>query len=338
MLINLTSDTVTKPSKAMLEFMMQAEVGDDVFRTDPSVNNLESYTVDMFGMEAALFCPSGTMANQIAIKAHTNALDEMICHKLSHVYLYELGGYAFNSGIAVELLDGPHGKITADQIKKVIKPEADWLPNSKLVVLENTANKAGGSYYNLDEIKPISKLCKEENLALHLDGARLFNALVETGESTKDVGAEFDSISICISKGLGAPVGSVLIGKKTFIAKARKLRKMMGGGMRQAGYLAAACQYALMHNIERLKEDHERAQAIGTILEQLPFVHNIRPIQSNIIIFDVKNKYTGDQFVEALKSQNIHTAKMGVDTIRFVFHLDIKEEMVSRLKEVLYAL
>jgi len=335
MTINLTSDTVTKPSKAMLEYMMQAEVGDDVFRTDPSVNSLEAYAAELFGMEAALYCPSGTMANQIAIKAHTNALDEMICHKLSHVYLYELGGYAFNSGIAVELLDGPNGKITADQIKKVIKPEADWLPNSKLVVLENTANKAGGSYYTLEEIKPITDLCQTENLALHLDGARLFNALVETGEDTKDVGAAFDSISICISKGLGAPVGSVLIGEKAFIAKARKLRKMMGGGMRQAGYLAAACQFALMHNIERLKVDHDRAKSIGSLLANLRFVYNIRPIQTNIIIFDVKDKYTGDTFVEALKSQNIHTAKMGVDTIRFVFHLDVNEQMVNRLKEVL---
>jgi len=335
MIINLTSDTVTKPSKEMLEAMLSAEVGDDVFRTDPTVNKLEFDVAELFGMEAALFCPSGTMANQIAIKAHTQALDEMICHKLSHVYLYELGGYAFNSGIAVELLDGENGKITAEQIRSVIKPQADWLPNSKLVVLENTANKAGGSYYTLDEIKPISSLCKEKGLSLHLDGARLFNALVETGESTKDVGKEFDSISICISKGLGAPVGSILIGKKEFIAKSRKLRKMMGGGMRQAGYLAAACQYALENNIDRLKEDHERAQSVGLVLNSLPFVHNIRPIQTNIIIFDVKEKYNGDQFVEALKNENIHTAKMGVDTIRFVFHLDVNKDMLIHLKEVL---
>ena len=335
MIINLTSDTVTKPTKEMLEYMMKAEVGDDVFRTDPSINKLEAYTADLFGMEAALFCPSGTMANQIAIKTHTQALDEMICHKLSHVYLYELGGYAFNAGIAVELLDGPNGKITAEQIEKVIKPNADWLPNSKLVVLENTANKAGGSYYSLDEIKPITALCKEKGLALHLDGARLFNALVETKESTKDVGAAFDSISICISKGLGAPVGSILIGPKAFIAHSRKLRKMMGGGMRQAGYLAAACQYALENNVERLKVDHDRAQSIGSVLKELPFVHNIRPIQTNIIIFDVKDQYTGDSFVEALKNQNIHTAKMGTDTIRFVFHLDVSEDMMDRLQEIL---
>jgi len=214
-MINLISDTVTKPTPSMLQYMMNAEVGDDVFGADPSINQLQEYAAEMFGMEAALYCPSGTMTNQIAIKCHTQPLDEMICDHYSHVYQYETGGYAFNSGVAINLIAGTNGKITADQIEKAIKPVYDWLPISKLVVLENSCNKGGGSYYTLDEIAPITQLCKDKGLTLHLDGARLFNVLVETGESTQDVGKHFDSISICISKGLGAPVGSLLIGKIT---------------------------------------------------------------------------------------------------------------------------
>lgn len=242
--LNLISDTITKPSKEMLLHMIEAEVGDDVFRSDPTVNALEEKVANMFGKEAALFCPSGTMTNQIAIKTHTQPLDELICEKTSHVYQYETGGYSFNSGIAVNLIEGEHGKITADQVELAIKPNYDWLPNSKLVVIENSCNKGGGSYYTIDEIEPIKAVCNKSKLAFHLDGARLFNVLVETGEETQAIGQLFDSISICISKGLSAPVGSLLTGDSAFIARARKFRKVLGGGMRQAGYLAAACIYA----------------------------------------------------------------------------------------------
>ncbi len=329
MFVNLISDTVTKPSPEMLQAMMSAEVGDDVFRADPTVNALEEKAATMFGKAAALYCPSGTMTNQIAIKTHTQPLDEMICDEYSHVYQYETGGYAFNSGIGVKLLKGSHGKITAEQVEGAIQPTYDWLPRTRLVVLENTCNKGGGSYYTLDEIKPIQQLCKDRDLMLHLDGARLFNALVETGESTQAVGEHFDSISICLSKGLGAPVGSLLIGNEDFIRQARRYRKVMGGGMRQAGILAAAGIFALDNNIERLKIDNDRARKFGTFLSALPYVTDVRPVQSNILIFDVIAPHTAASFLEILKNKNINASPFGPQTIRFVTHLDITEDMMT---------
>ncbi|MEM9886552.1 MAG: GntG family PLP-dependent aldolase [Bacteroidota bacterium] len=335
MTINLMSDTVTRPTQAMLEAMMQAKVGDDVFGEDPTVNALEEHAAKMFGKAAALFCPSGTMTNQIAIKTHTNPLDEVICDEKSHVYQYETGGYAFNSGVSMNLLKGENGKISAEQVSSAIKPVYDWLPISKLVVLENTCNKGGGTYYTLEEIRPIRQLCLERNLKLHLDGARLFNALAETEDDTREVGHLFDSISICLSKGLGAPVGSLLIGEQAFIQQARRYRKVMGGGMRQAGYLAAAGLYALEHQRARLKEDNDRSKQIAAVLSELDYVENIRPVHSNILIFDVKAPYTADTFLEQLKAKNILAVAFGVQTIRFVTHLDFTNEMMNRLIEVL---
>lgn len=328
--INLISDTVTKPTPEMLQAMMQAEVGDDVFGEDPTVNALEAKAADIFGKEAAMYCPSGTMTNQIALKVHTQPLDEVICDEYSHIYQYEVGGYAYNSGIGINLIKGTNGKITAEQVEAAIKADFDWLPKSSLVVLENTANKGGGSYYTLDEIRPISKLCRERGLGIHLDGARLFNALVETGESTQDVGKAFDSISICISKGLGAPVGSLLIGDKAFIKQARRVRKVMGGGMRQAGYLAAACIYALDHHVERLKDDNDRAKQIGETLKTLAYVDNVRPVQTNIVIFDVKPPYTAASYLEKLAAQGIKASAFGPQTIRFVTHLDFTADMLEQ--------
>ena len=334
-MINIISDTVTTPTPGMLEAMMAAKVGDDVFKQDPSINALQEKAANMFGKEAGLFCPSGTMTNQIAINVHTDRLDEMICHKYSHVYQYETGGYGFNSGIAVNLLDGPHGKITADQVAAAIKPVYDWLPISKLVVLENTNNKGGGSYYTLDEIKPITELCKERELRLHLDGARIFNALTETGESTLDVGKHFDTVSICLSKGLGAPVGSLLLGPADFIAKARRVRKVMGGGMRQAGFLAAAGLYALENNVDRLKEDHEHARIIEAKLKSLPYIENVRPVQTNLVIFDVKPPLTSDAYIAKLKEHGINAAAYGPQTMRFVTHLDFSRAMLDELLDTL---
>ncbi|MEM8526882.1 MAG: GntG family PLP-dependent aldolase [Bacteroidota bacterium] len=334
-MINLMSDTVTKPTPTMLEAMMQAEVGDDVFGEDPTVNALEVKAAKMFGKEAAMFCPSGTMTNQIAIKTHTKPLDEVICDVTSHVYQYETGGYAFNSGVAMNLIHGENGKITATQVEAAIKPVYDWLPISKLVVLENTCNKGGGSYYRLEEIQPIKQLCKERELKLHLDGARLFNALVETEESTEAVGAIFDSISICLSKGLGAPVGSLLIGNEDFIKQARRFRKVMGGGMRQAGYLAAAGLYALEHQVQRLKKDNDRAKQIASVLSNLSYVENIRPVHSNILIFDVKSPFTADSFLAELKKEDILAVAFGPQTIRFVTHLDFTEKMMEKVMNVL---
>ncbi len=334
-IINLVSDTVTRPSSGMLDHMMKAQVGDDVFGADPSVNVLEEQVAQMFGKEAAMFCPSGTMTNQIAIKTHTQPLDEVICHEYSHIYQYETAGYAFNSGVALSLLRGPHGKITADEVEANIRPVYDWLPITKMVSLENTVNKAGGSYYTLDEIQPISKLCRERNLKLHLDGARIFNALIETNETSQEVGKHFDSISICLSKGLGAPVGSLLIGEQAFITQARRYRKVMGGGMRQAGYLAAAGTYALNNNISRLKEDHLNAEVLASCLKQRSYAENILFYGTNIVFFDVHGKYNGDSFIQRLDQENIKAVPLGKNTIRFVTHLDVDKDMIGRVVQVL---
>ena len=335
MRINLVSDTVTKPTAGMLQAMMSAEVGDDVFGEDPTVNALEARLAGMFGKEAAVFCPSGTMTNQIAIKVNTQPLDELICDEYSHVYQYEAGGYAFNSGIGINLLKGTNGKITADQVTAAVKPVHDWLPKSSLVVLENTCNKGGGSYYTLPEMQPISELCRNRGLKLHLDGARLFNALVETGEDTAAVGKLFDTISICLSKGLGAPAGSVLIGDRESIRQARRFRKVMGGGMRQAGYLAAAGLYALDHHIERLKEDNDRAKVLGNTLRKMPCVADVRPVQSNIVIFDVAAPQTAASFLEKLAAHGVLATPFGPQTVRFVTHLDFTAEMLAETIGVL---
>ncbi len=322
----------------MLDAMFSAQVGDDVFGEDPSIHKLEAYSADLFGKEAALFCPSGTMTNQIAIKIHTEALDDMICDHNSHVYRYETGGYGFNSGISVSLIQGSHGKITASQIEEVIHEDYDWLPKSKLVVLENSCNKGGGSYYTLDEIRPIYQLCQERKLILHLDGARLFNVLVETNESTQDVGALFDSISICLSKGLGAPVGSLLIGSARDIKRARRFRKVLGGGMRQAGYLAAAGLYALRNNIDRLKIDNDRAKEIAGIISDLPWVKSISPVKTNILIFQLHEGRKASEFVNKLKALGINSSPFGPDKVRFVFHLDISNDMITDLIKTLKTL
>ncbi len=319
----------------MLEAMFAAEVGDDVFGEDPTVNALQEKAAALFGQEAALFCPSGTMTNQIAVKVHTQPLDELICDHYSHVYQYEAGGYAFNSGVGVSLIAGLNGKITAPQIEAAIKPVQDWLPLSRLVVLENTANKGGGSLYTLDEALPIHQLCRERKLRLHLDGARLFNALVETGETAQQWGALFDSISICLSKGLGAPVGSLLIGRREFIQKARRVRKVMGGGMRQAGYLAAAGIYALDHQVQRLKTDNERAKILGETLQALPWVAEVRPVQTNIVIFDLRPPLTADSFLKKLLGNGVAASAFGPATVRFVTHLDFSATMLEKTLEVL---
>lgn len=333
--INLVSDTVTKPTPAMLLAMVSAEVGDDVFGEDPTVNALQDKAAALFGKEAALFCPSGTMTNQIAIKCHTQPLDEVICDHYSHIYQYEVGGYAYNSGVAINLIAGTNGKITAGQVAAAIKPVHDWLPLSRLVVLENTANKGGGSIYTLDEVRPIRQVCRERGLRLHLDGARLFNALVETGESTLDWGAEFDSISICLSKGLGAPVGSLLLGNQDFIKQARRVRKVMGGGMRQAGYLAAAGIFALENQVERLRDDHRRAKVLGETLSQQNWVTDVRPVQTNIVIFDLVPPLTTGAFLKKLSENGVAGTSFGPATVRFTTHLDFTEEMLGRVVEVL---
>lgn len=335
MIIDLRSDTVTKPSKGMYDAMMSAEVGDDVFNEDPTVLALEEKTAKLFNKEAALFCPSGTMTNQIAIKCHTQPGDELICDVNSHIYNYEGGGISFNSGVQARLVQGDRGRITAEQIEQHINADFDWLTRTSLVSLENTVNRAGGSYYTLQQIKTIKTLCAEKKLPLHLDGARIFNAITETKESTVDIGNQFDSISICLSKGLGAPVGSVLLGTQLFIKKARRVRKVFGGGMRQAGILAAAGIYALDNNVTRLADDHKRAKQIEAELKKLTFVDSIMPVDTNIIIFTLSDKMQSTTFEEKMKAQGVRMAGFGKQTIRFVTHLDFTDEMLNKLAEIL---
>lgn len=338
MKIDLRSDTVTRPTPAMLDAMMRAPVGDDVFGDDPTVNALQEKLAIMFGMEAAIYCPSGTMTNQIAIRMHTQPQDEVICHKHSHVYLYEGGGMMYNSMVSACLLEGDRGRITAGQVRESINnPEDVHRPISRLVVLENTMNKGGGAIYLMDEIKSIRKVCDEYGLKLHLDGARLFNALVETGESPAQYGALFDSISICFSKGLGAPVGSVLLGTAEDIKRAKRIRKVLGGGMRQAGYLAAACIHALDHHVSRLKEDHARAREIGKTLADRPFVKEVFPVDTNIVIAELDGLSVPD-FLKELASNDVHAVGFGGPLVRFVTHLDFDDAQLHRLVEVLKAL
>ncbi len=333
--IDLRSDTVTRPSAEMLAFMMKAPLGDDVYGEDPTVNELEKRTAAYFGFEAGMFCPSGTMTNQVAIKTHTIPGDEVICDYTSHVYNYEGGGMAFNSGVQVRAVHGERGRITAKDVLDNIQPEAINLPRTSLVSIENTLNKAGGSFYTLNRIKEISEACKQQKLALHLDGARVFNALIETGENASDYAEYFDSISVCFSKSMGAPVGSVLVGSADFIKSARRYRRLLGGGMRQAGVLAAAALYALGHNISRLKEDHQRAKEIAKVLSSQSYVEELVPVETNIVIFKLKEDMPVDRFIHQLKGKNILANAMGKQTMRFVTHLDFNDEMLGLLKQAL---
>ncbi len=335
MIIDLRSDTVTKPTKAMLEAMFNAKVGDDVFNEDPTVNALQNKVAKMFNKEVALFVPSGTMGNQIAIKVHTQAGDEVICDKTAHVYNFEGGGIAFNSGCSVKLINGNNGRINSNQVFESINENDIHSANTSLVCLENTSNKGGGSCYELTEIEQIATTCKQKNMKLHLDGARLFNAIVKKRYSTNDIGSLFDSISICLSKGLGTPVGSVIMGDEDFIAKAKRIRKVLGGAMRQAGYLAAAGIYALDHHIHRLEEDHKNAQYIVDMLKKQSYIDEILPTETNIIIFKLIHSLKATDFIANLETKNIKVVQFGPQTIRMVTHLDIQSEMLESIENAL---
>lgn len=337
--IDFRSDTVTKPTAEMKAAMFDAPVGDDVFGDDPTVNSLEEKAAELFGMEAALFCPSGTMTNQLAMRVHTNPGDEIICDELSHVYLYEGGGISLNSLASVALLKGDKGRLNADLVKNAINnPEDIHRPISSLVVLENTMNKGGGCLYDFQEIEKIKAVCIENDLKLHLDGARLFNALAETNETPQDYGRVFDSISICLSKGLGCPVGSLLLGNAGFIKKARRFRKVMGGGWRQAGFLAAAGTYALDNHVERLTEDHQRAKEIKEMLTELPFVQKCYDVSTNIVIFQLPEQILAVDFVNKMHENGIGCVPFGKHLVRFVTHLEITDEHLSGLRNALNSL
>jgi threonine aldolase len=328
MIIDLRSDTLTQPSPAMKAAMFEAPLGDDVFQEDPTIRRLEDKLAVIFGKEAGLFCPSGTMANQIAIRLHTRPQTEIICHKDSHIYLYEGGGIMSNSMASVKLLDGEYGKVTVESIVDAINPDDDHAPETAMVSLENTMNKGGGSIYRLDEVRPIRKLCRDKGLKLHLDGARIFNALVASGEEAEQWGEQFDTLSICLSKGLGCPVGSVLVGSKDAIKRGRKVRKAMGGGMRQAGLLAAAGIYALDFNIRRLAEDHNRASVIGEELGKHPLVEKVIPVQTNIVIAKLRG-IKPEEMLAKMSESNIKAVKFGKDQIRLVTHLDFTDSMLE---------
>jgi len=331
--VDLRSDTVTRPTPGMLSAMMEARVGDDVFGEDETVSRLESKLSAMFGMEAGLFCPSGTMTNQIAIKCFTQPMQEVICDQTAHVYRYEVGGIAYHSMASVRLLNGPRGILTPEMIEPEINEDNIHYPETSLVVLENTVNKGGGACYRLSQIEPIHTLCNIKGLKLHLDGARIFNALTTTKDHAKDYGKYFDGISVCLSKGLGAPVGSVLLGSAATIRKAAKIRKVFGGGMRQAGYLAAAGIYALDHHIDRLATDHDHAQALASALQQTSYVASIMPVETNIVLFDVASGFDARQIVHQLAEKGIACTATGRQTIRMVTHLDISSEMTDQAIE-----
>ena len=330
--INLISDTITRPTKAMLEYMMHAKVGDDVFNADPTVIELQDKIAGMFGMEAALFFPSGTMANQTAIKLHTNPGEQIICDKWAHVYNYEGGGASFNSGVSCRLLDGDRGMFRSDQVAAAINdPKNIHLAKTAMVAVENTTNKGGGAIWDFSELKKIGALCRNHDLSFHLDGARLFNALVETGESPKQFGELFDTISICLSKGLGAPIGSVLLSSSANIDKALRIRKLLGGAMRQVGYLAAAGIYALNHHIDRLKEDHRRAKSLAKALQRSPLVTKVEEVESNIVIFNLKKEVSEEDFLAEMEKRKILMISMGEGKLRMVTHLEFTEDMLDKV-------
>ena len=334
--INLISDTVTKPSQEMLRFMFQAQVGDDVYKQDPTVNALEEKVAAMFGMEAAMFFPSGTMANQTAIKLHTQPGEQLIADKWAHIFNYEGGGVSFNSGVSCCLIDGNRGMITANQVKEAINnPEFYHSPLTTLVSVENTTMKGGGACYDLEDLKKIKLVCDENELKFHLDGARLWNALVEKNQNPLDYGKIFDTISVCLSKGLGAPIGSLLVADEKTIKKALRIRKIFGGGMRQSGYLAAAGIYALDNNLQRLKEDHRRAKELGETLSKLNWIEKVDAIETNILIFSLKKGLDENQFINVLKAKNIHISSLGHGKLRIVTHLDYKEVMHNYVIETL---
>ena len=335
MKIDLRSDTVTKPSKEMLDAIYLAPVGDDVFEEDPTVIELENTSANIFGKEAGIFCPSGTMSNQIAIRLHTQPGSEVICDKLSHIYNYEGGGIAVNSLSSVKLLAGDGGRFTADDVLKSIQPDDIHAPITSLVSIENTSNKGGGCCYDLKEIEKIAAVCKDKNLPLHLDGARIFNALIAKNELGTEHGKHLDTISICLSKGLGAPIGSVLLGSKEHIHKARRIRKVLGGGMRQVGGIAAAGLYALKNNVDRLVEDHNRAKELANVLKTCSFVKRILPVETNILVFDLNDDVKQVDFLQKLKEKEILAVGFGPQRVRFVTHLDFEDSQMGILTRVL---
>ena len=338
-MIDLRSDTVTNPSKKMLDFMFQAKLGDDVFEEDPTVNELQSYAASLFGKEDALYCSSGTQTNQIAINLHVNPGGEVICHKDSHVFKYEGGGIAKNSGASTRTVDGDRGRITVEELEKWINPENDiHYPLTQLVSIEDTANRGGGAVYDFNEILRIKAFCNKMKLPLHLDGARVFNALTENHIDYKEYGKQFDSISICLSKGLGAPVGSLLLGDKDFIHQARRVRKVFGGGMRQAGIIAAGGLFALQNNVERLTIDHEHAKQLEKALNTSSVIKCVIPVETNIVVFELNDHKRTNEYIQTLEKQGVLALTFGKGMIRMVTHLDLDQSAIQKTCECIQSI
>ena len=331
-MIDLRSDTITRPTQDMKQAMFNAPVGDDIFDDDPTVNALQAKVAKLFDVEDALFCTSGTMTNQIAINVHTQPGDEIICHKYAHIYNYEGGGIMFNSGCSVKMTGSNSGLLTLDEVKPLLNPDDIHFPRTRMLEVENTSNKGGGTCYDFAALVQMGEWVKANNLVYHLDGARLFNAMIAKGESPEQYGVLFDSISICLSKGLGCPVGSLLLGTRAFIKEAKRVRKKLGGGWRQAGYLAAAGIYALDHHVTRLKEDHERARILAEALRNETYVSHVVYPETNIVIFHVED---GDEIIEKLKNNNVAIAAMAPNMLRMVTHLDFDDEQLEQTLKVI---
>ncbi len=334
-MIDFRSDTVTKPSEEMKELMFAAPVGDDVFSEDPTINELQNYSAKLFGMEDAIYCSSGTQTNQIAINIHVNSGGEVITNEDSHIYKYEGGGIAKNTGASVRLIRGNRGRLTLQDVEQWINPDDIHLPVTQLVSLEDTSNRGGGAIYDFEEIKKISAFCRENRMPIHLDGARLMNAMVENKVDLKEYASQFDSISLCLSKGLGAPVGSLLIGNKSFIKQARRVRKVFGGGMRQAGVIAAGGLYALKNNVNRLAEDHKHAKALESALEEFNWVKSVSGVETNIVVVNLSNPAKRDMIIHELEKNNIRIMAFGPGMLRFVTHLDISSSDIDKTIDVL---
>lgn len=335
-MIDLRSDTVTRPTEAMRKAMYDAEVGDDVFKEDPTVNKLEQFAADLLGKEAALYVSSGVMGNQICLNILTNPGDEVICERDAHIFNYESGSPAALSGIQLFPIDGSYGIISPEQVEPHIRPSsAYYMPRTKVIEVENTHNRAGGTIWPIENIIALKEIAKKYNLYFHLDGARIWNASVATGISVKEYASHFDTISCCLSKGLGAPVGSIIAGTKDFIKEAYRVRKAWGGGMRQAGVIAAAGLYALENNIERLKEDHEKAKYLADRINANPNLEiDMKAVQTNILLFRPKN-ISVEEGIKRCKDKGLLLSVGKVDLIRAIAHLDVSFDDIKKAADII---
>lgn len=332
-MIDLRSDTVTRPTPKMLAFMTEAEVGDDVFAEDPTVTAFEEKVSTMFGMEAGLFVPSGTMSNQLGVKVLANPGEEILIDYKGHIYNYETGGASFLSGVQINPIHGKNGKLTIENVKNSVRGAYDWEPKTTVLCLENTTNKGGGVCYSTEELKSLKSFADENNLKVHLDGARIWNAMTVSGMEASFFGEIADTISVCFSKGLGAPVGSMLLSSKENITKARRFRKMWGGGMRQVGLLAAAADFALDENYSKLKKDHSRAKQLATVIDSCAQLSiELESVETNIVIFDVLEESASDALTK-LEDNGIRMVQFGPNTIRATFHYQITSEELDTVKE-----